>query len=553
MESEKRICQNCHSEFWIEPDDFAFYEMMKVPAPKLCPDCRMERRLAFRNERTLYKRACDLCKKDGVSLYPSGTKFPVYCHKCWWSDGWDPVSFGINWDKSRPFFDQFLELKNKVPRIALLVIDSIDSDYTNNSAENKNCYLLFASENDEDCMYGRLIQRCKTSVDCTFLYDSELCYECTDCKKCFKCLFSERLQDCVDVLFSFDMRNCQNCILCTNGRNLNYCIENKQCTKEEFDRKKAEILASHESIEGAKTRYNELLGKTIVKYVSSIKCNNVTGDYMYNCHDGVKIFDYGNSKNSSYIADGEDAIDCQDCNNIYFKPERLYNVMAALQSSNCIVGIYDMYNNDSQYFDSCYNCQSVFGCCGLNKKNYFILNKEYSKEKYLEIREEIIDQLKRDGLYGEFFPAKHSPFGYNETLAQEYFPITEKEAKERGFNWQNQTTGMYGKETIKEENIPQTIAEVSDNILNEVLVCKDCKKNFRITKGELDFYRRMNIPLPHKDFECRHQDRMKKRNPRKLWHRKCMKPGCANEFETSYAPERPEIVYCEACYNQEVA
>jgi len=25
-----------------------------------------------------------------------------------------------------------------------------------------------------------------------------------------------------------------------------------------------------------------------------------------------------------------------------------------------------------------------------------------------------------------------------------------------------------------------------------------------------------------------------------------------NEFETAYAPDRPEIVYCEKCYQQEV-
>jgi len=521
----------------------------------------MERRLAFRNERTLYKRTCDLCKKDGVSLYASGTPFPVYCHKCWWSDNWDPTVYGINFDKSKPFLEQYAELKSKVPRIALLVIDSVNSDYTNNSAENKNCYLLFASENNEDCMYGRLIQRCKTSVDCTFLYDSEICYECSDCKKCFRCLFSERLQDCIEVLFSFDMRNCQNCILCTNGRNLNYCIENVQYNKEEFEKKKAEILSTHENIEKAKEKYNELQSKAIVKYASSIKCNNVTGDYMYNCHEGVNVFDFGNSKNSSYIADGEDSTDCQDCNNLYFKPERLYNVMATLQSTNCIVGAFVMYCNETHYSDSCYNCTNCFGCIGLNKKNYYILNKKYEKEEYEKIKEEIVAQLKTDGIYGDYFPPKLSPFGHNETLAQEYFSINEKEAKEKDFNWQSQTSGTYEKETIKEENMPETIEEVTEDILNQVLVCKDCKKNFRITKGEFDFYKRMNIPLPHKDFECRHQDRMKKRNPRQLWHRSCMctienhshgAQKCENEFETSYSPDRPEIVYCEQCYQQEI-
>lgn len=504
-----------------------------------------------------------MCGKDGISLYPTGTPFPVYCHKCWWGDGWDPTVYKMDYDKSRPFLDQFAELKNKVPRIALLVIDSINSDYTNNAAENKNCYLIFAAENNEDCAYSRLIHKSKNIFDCVSTYESELSYECVDCKGCFKCLFSERLQDCVDVMFSFDMRNCNNCIFCTNGRNLSNCIENKQYTKEEFEKKKAEILSSHESIEQAKKKYAEMKAGAKVKYASAIKCNNATGDYMFNCHEGVNLFDVRNSKNSSYVADGEDPLDCHDCNNLYFKPERLYNIMGTLQSTNCVVGTYIMYGNEVHYSDSCYNCLSCFGCAGLNKKNYHILNKEYSKEEYEKLKEEITEKFRAGGTYGEFFPPALSPFGHNETLAQEYFPITEDEAGKKGFNWQKETSGTYGKETIKEGEVPETIEEITEEILKEVLVCKDCKKNFRITRTEFDFYKRMGIPLPRKDFECRHKDRMKKRNPRKLWPRSCMCQKtnhpyhldirCPSKFETSYSPDRPETVYCETCYQQEVS
>ena len=221
-----------------------------------------------------------------------------------------------------------------------------------------------------------------------------------------------------------------------------------------------------------------------------------------------------------------------------------------------------MYCNDVQYSDSCYHCQSCFGCVGINKKNYYILNKQYTKEEYYKLRGEIEEKMRKEKVYGQFFPASLAPFGYNETLAHEYFPLSKEEALKRGFRWQEKTTGTYGKETIKEKDMPKTIGEVSEDILNEILVCKDCKKNFRITKSELDFYKRMNLPLPHKDFECRHQDRMKKRNPRKLWHRSCMcdlkthqhgAEKCENEFKTSYSPDRTEKVYCEQCYQQEVS
>lgn len=557
----QKICKTCEQNFEVRKEDQVFYEQINVPPPSHCPDCRAMRRLCFRNERTLYKRACDLCQKDGVSLYPLTTPFPVYCYKCWWSDSWDPTTFARDWNNSQSFFDQFLELKNAVPRIGLLVINSINSDYTNNAEDNKNCYLLFAGGNNEDCMYSRLIQRCKNSLDCNFLYDSELCYECIDTRKSFKCIFGERLQECVDVLFSFDMRNCQNCILCTNGRNLNYCIENKQYSKEEFEKKKAKIFSSYDRVEETKKRYLDLKNNALVKNASATKCNKVTGDYMYNCHEGVRIFDAAGTKNCSYVADVDDIIDCFDCNNTYTKAERCYNVMGNLSSNNNICTVYPMYCNDVHYSDSCYNCQSCFGCVGLNKKNYHILNKEYSKEEYEKIKTEIVEQMRKDGTYGDFFPSELSPFGYNETLAQEYYLLSEAEAKKKGFRWQIEHSGTFGKETILHDKMPQNITEVGEDILNQILVCSDCKKNFRITQGELDFYKRMSIPLPRKDFECRHQDRMKKRNPRMLWHRSCMctlethshgNQKCENEFETSYSPDRPETVYCEACYNQEV-
>ncbi len=88
--------------------------------------------------------------------------------------------------------------------------------------------------------------------------------------------------------------------------------------------------------------------------------------------------------------------------------------------------------------------------------------------------------------------------------------------------------------------------------LKEVVKCNSCKNAFRIIEAELKFYRRFLIPLPHICFNCRHIERRKKINHLKLWHRKCMNNGCKNEFETCYAPERPEKVYCEKCYQNEV-
>lgn len=553
-------CAQCKNEFTIRDEDIVFYEQMQTPHPKYCPDCRMMRRLSFRNERTLYKRPCGLCEKDTVSLYPADTAFPVYCHACWWSDAWDPRSFAQDYDSSRPFLQQFKELQNKVPRIALLVIDSVRSDYTNNAGENKDCYLIFAAENNEDCMYGRLVQRSKQCVDCAYVYDSELCHECVDVRQCYRCLFSEQCQSSSDLLFCYDMRDSQNCIFCTNGRHMNNAILNVVYDKETYEQKKREILSSSANIDEAKEQFEKLKQASVVKYAFQTKCNNASGDYMYNCHDGVRLFDTSDAKNCSYMADSMDVIDSMDCNNFYIKCEREYDMMGVLGGSNNMHGVYVMWCNNTEYCDSCYHSNDLFGCIRLNKESYCILNKRYSKEQYGVLKAQIVESMKSDGSYGDFFPPALSPFGYNETLAKEYYPMTRDEALSRGFRWQEQTTGTFGKETIRESDLPASIDKTPETILSDILACRECGKNYRITQAEFEFYKRMGIPLPHLDFECRHQARMAKRNPRKLWHRACVCEAgghdhtgtCPNEFETSYAPDRPEKVYCESCYLKEV-
>jgi hypothetical protein len=348
------------------------------------------------------------------------------------------------------------------------------------------------------------------------------------------------------------MRNSQNCIFCTNGRNISNAILNIKYSKEKFEKKKTEILATYESIEEAKKEFDKLKAGTIVKFATQTKCNNITGDYLHNCHEGVMLFDTYDAKNCSYMKDTENPTDSWDCNNYYYKCEFGYNIMGALQVSKAKNSSFIFYSNDVEYCENCHHLTSCFGCIAIRKGEYMILNKQYSKEEYFELKEKIDEQMKKEGIFGQFFSPEVAPFAYNESLIQDFFPLEKNEAIKRGYKWQERTTGTYGKETIKKGEIPNSIENVDEKILDETLVCEECNKNFKIVEAELSFYKRMHLPIPHKDFECRHKDRMSKRNPLKLWHRKCMREGCANEFETTYAPERPEIIYCESCYQKEI-
>jgi hypothetical protein len=185
-------CKQCQVDFTIREEDQLFYEKMNAPHPRYCWECRMQRRLAHRNERTLHRRTCDASGASMVSIYPKQTPWPVYTADEWWKDSWSATDYAQDYDPERPFFEQWQALRNRVPRIGLLVVNSVNCDYTNNAGDNKNCYLIFAADNNEDSMYSKFIQRSTQVVDCAYMYDSHSCYDCVNCSKCSHCLFSEQ-------------------------------------------------------------------------------------------------------------------------------------------------------------------------------------------------------------------------------------------------------------------------------------------------------------------------------------------------------------------------
>ena len=185
------------------------------------------------------------------------------------------------------------------------------------------------------------------------------------------------------------------------------------------------------------------------------------------------------------------------------------------------------------------------------------------KEEYLILKEKIIEHMRNTGEWGEYFPSNVSPFAYNESMAQDYFPLTKDKALKAGYTWYDRPARDY-QATLTTDNLPKNFNEIKENIIDEIIQCSSqnspedrekyslCTTAFKITSLELTLYKILNLPIPEKCFPCRRQDRFSLRNPRRLWHRICMHEGCNNEFETSYAPDRPEIIYCESCYNKEI-
>lgn len=545
-----KTCLQCKADFTITAADQQLLQSWDIPAPTCCPDCRLQRRLAYRNEKTLYQRQCDLCKKSIISIYAPDKLYTVYCKECWWSDQWTPLTYGQDYDPQRSILDQLNEVYTKVPHIALYTTNCVNSDYNNYGLNLNNCYLLFGASNNENCLYGKFVQSCKDTMDSLSVVSLELCYEAVTTERCYNCRFVTNSRDCHDCLMIEECHSCTNCIGCFGLHAKEYYVFNKFVGKDEYER----IKQVYNTL--TQTQINQLrqeldrLKATLPQRASHIySSEQCTGDFILNSMDCLYSFDLKESEHCRYVSNMPLAKDCMDCT--FAAPyglEHCYEVCSNTDLRDSI-GTFLVWNGsrDIYYSLECYQSHDLFACVGLSKSAYCILNTQYSKNDYENLKAKIIADMKQRGEWGEFLPPRLSPFGYNETIAQEYFTRTQTQALEQGYNWY-EIPPKPNQPQI--QAIPENITKVTNTILQTILQCTQCQKNYRIVPPELDLYRRLGVPVPQICPECRRAIRLQLRGPYHLYSRNCSR--CQQTVLTNKSEQVAPIVYCEACYQAEI-
>jgi len=555
----EKICQQCGSQFEITEEDVKFYDSVsptfdgkkfQIPLPKLCPPCRQQRRLAMRNERSLYHRKCDLTGKEIVSIYSPESPYKVYDQEVWWGDKWDPMDYGRDFDFSKTFAENITALYRDVPHMSLFTINCENSYYTNYALEQKNCYLIFGGGTNEDCLYGKFVSKCKDCVDCLAIYACQNCYQGAGSDDCYGCKYFVHCRNCSDGLMIEECSGCRNCAACFGLKMKQYCILNKQYTKEDYEKIMSEYLPlTSEKVTNLRKQFDEL--KKDLPHIQShiYACENCSGEAVYNSKNCQYSFDTKDSEDCKFVHFTPKSHDTYDCSFCSPHGTRFcYNVCSTVDLESSMACFYVWYGTSLYYSMECHHCQNIFGSVGLKMKKYCILNKQYSPEEYEKQVAKIIEHMRKTGEWGEYFSYSSSPFYYNETIAKEYFPLDKEQVEKLGSKWLDEKPEM-----AKDGEYftpPEDIREVDESICNKILKCKTTGRVYKILPPELKFYKRMGLPIPLICPDQRHYDRIKLHDYYRLWPRACAK--CGKPIETIYKPESLEVVFCEDCYLKEV-
>ncbi|MBI3619511.1 hypothetical protein HY213_05775 [Candidatus Peregrinibacteria bacterium] len=555
----QKTCTKCRTEFDVTEDDLAFYDHVSpifagkkysIPPPTLCPLCRLQRRLAFRNHTALFQRPA---LPDGamiVSMHPKSAPFPVMRNEDWFSDRWDPLLYGQKFTEREPFIHQYSRLDATVPKFAAVNdIRTQNCDYCNNVSDVKNCYLTFSTSNAEDCMYGESVWGSKDCLECTITLQSERCYDCTDCLRCYSLQSSFSCEHCSESAYLAFCRSCKNCFGCANLRNREFCIFNEQKTREEYD----DFLSTFQSSSWSqRKRYHEMFEQFLRNHPRP----HATFHHMEEC-TGNFIAESRNVRESFFIQYGENL---KHCFNLYdtandCRDHSFFGRHAELIYESCACGINISRlsfcfwcrngSSDLLYCSYCDACRNCFGCNGLRRKEYCILNTQYTKEEYEVLVPRIIEHMRRTGEWGEFFPESLSPAPRNRSLAQRYFPLTKDEVLRHGLTWFEEDPREFPG-SIDAISLPDGLPES-----NAPLVVRSglSGQPFRITSQEIERYREFHVPLPRLTYEESMDERAKKLGGIRLYERTCAKTG--KNILTTYPPDAPWIVWDRDVYERE--
>ncbi len=525
---ERKSCRLSWKEFPLfssERDRFKKFSYdlwnsrITIPYPTLCPEERIRRRLMFRNERVLYKRNCDFTWKEIISIYSPEHKQVVYKRDIWWSDMWDAMKTGVQMDFTRPFFEQFAELREKTPTPNVFITDSENSEYCNHVGEMKSCFMVTAAWRNDMCLYSSNIRDC---VNCCDLLECSHChwsYECTNCEHCYKLFWSESSEHCKDSMFLTDCLSCSSCLWCWWLEHKEYHIFNKASTKEQYEKTKKRLLSSNEFRQQFLQTYLSLRS-VLLQHERWIKWSDAClWDKITDSSNSLFCFNVWDAQDCLYCENGALWFtDCQDWLGIWVNSSLMYEIIdTGLNSTRCFFSAVWHSCPNSTYIWNCHTSSYLFWCAGLRDKKYCILNTQYTQHEFETLVPKIINHMKETWERGEFFPASCSPFCYNETRAQDYFPCTKDQAVWNNWKWLDSFPDPKVPqwiETLCKKNfnsLQRDTLQQDSSIYKKVFSCEKSSRPYRIQPVELKFYHTLWLPLPSLHPDKRHLARFLKR------------------------------------------
>jgi len=578
-----------------------------LPLPSLSPKARQIHRMMFRNERKFYHTTCPITKKPIISTI-APERWIRSCESEVFHD-LDHTQFARTY--SGNIWSDYEQLLYTTPLIARYTLNMENSPYCNQETDDKNCYYNMGWHYNEACLYNTYAISCETCIDNYRVFNSQHIYNSQTVYKSHHCFWSTYIDDSSFVYRSYDIAWSHHMLFCNARRNASYMYQNQQLTKQQREDTLQTYKRKIKTIQGKRSinqEYQTFLATVPQKQLNNIQTEKVIGNDLYRsknlflCSSGE---DGQDVRHSNLFAWSEDCMDIESSG--YGK--KVYNSIAFMHAHNCVSTSFILETVKDCYYSSYLSGgTNLFACIGLKNKDYCLLNKSYTKQDREQHVSHIITSMQEQWTRWWFFPTHLSHYPYNDTTAQEYYPVKQVlypdgSSKLISPLWLATVTLLEAEKFIAKahinfgwtENIPITrrtqekevtvppdmktinacdlppLQNIQENITDLALICTQSKRPFRVVKPELAFYNLHGIQLPEFHPDIRHQQRVNQRPWRELYLRTCDKcgkeilsvyPSITTKTYESENTTQPQVqhainhdntkVYCEQCYQKQI-
>lgn len=548
----ERTCAMTGETWVMDEEEIAMYRQFNVPPSPLSPKGRLWHLSAYWTAyQWWWNRHFDTGAPVLTYVHPA-TGIRVLPDKEWFARDFSDTFLEPSLEAS--FFDQFRTLQLRVPVNATRNVKEPENSIATISVGDTNSYFVHASRT-KNCAYTADCMDAESCVECSGCVAITDCYQVGHSQRMHRCSFSNESTDCISSAFLFDCRNCENCFGASNKRNKKYLWWNEQLSKEEWERRIAEVVPmSYNTLQAMREKYMSMIrAEAVWPENFNQQSENCIGDYLLRCtnckdswfgmesHDNYHCFGFYNSGNNAYAT--------------IITGENNYQGGMNGDSSNTKFSASLIRCDDCEYSFNCYDCTHCFGCVGLRHKSFCIFNKQYTEADYWQKVDALKCAMLERGEYGRPLPMAFTFSYFPESGTAMYLGAEPKDWDRIGMpKFEASADGAFGalrtggKPARSATELPETIAELDPEEWAGVPIeDPELNRPFTLLKPEMEFYKKNLLPPPRQHFIARMRNLMWMQNTGLKESIACSQ--CQKQM-TVYISRlfKERKVYCSECY-----
>lgn len=483
---------------------------------------KMQQKRSNTSRETFVREVCSrmpvmfYSREWGVSRFPEswreGNIFPVNTYY-----DQEPLCSEYTGD----FFANLTDLFRETPKMM------IQQWFENNNSRfaevygAKNAYLSFGVGQDAE----NILYTTNSNTSIKNVYNSiwivgncDNIYSCKVVTWWYMIFYSANIHSSSTIWFSSNLLWCSECLFCDGLQNQSYCINNKQYEKDDYIQKKKELLSSKSMFP---IRHDEVNNRLIdnklsenVEWMWLVECNDVENWYYSKRVKKWRNIYFGWGEfGGEYFYDAFDAGNQTD--------SHLYGVISLGENSSHAYIVCGGANvTNVYYWHHLESCSYCLWCVGLKNKSYCILNKQYTKEEWYIVADQIFAEMDEKWLLWEFFPPSMNPFYFNDTAASliDTSSFSREEILKLWYLWRDDVvkTDVWSWANVVPVADIDTyewydeswVWNIDQGVCKKVLVNENWD-TYRIMPLEYQFLQKHFLPLPRKHWMDRMKDNFK--------------------------------------------